>query len=145
MARRTSFLSEDGRRRGLSLETALLGALHDAGARLLLGTDTPNQYVVAGFSVHDELNNFVAAGMTPYEALNAATRNAAEFLGALEEFGTVAAGQRADLILVEADPLEDVANAAKRVGVMLRGRWLAEAELQGILQMIADQYVELPE
>lgn len=145
MARRPSYLSEDGMQQGLSLEKALLEALHDAKARLLLGTDTPNQYVVAGFSVHDELNNFVAAGMTPYEALNAATRNAAEFLGALEEFGTVGAGQRADLILVEADPLEDVANVEKRVGVMLAGRWLAEAELQEILQMRADEYAGVPE
>ena len=83
--------------------------------------------------------------MTPYEALSAATRDAAEFLGALEDFGTVGAGRRADLILVEADPLEDVANAAKRVGVMLRGRWLAEAELQAQLQMLADKFANAKE
>lgn len=140
MTRRPSYLSDDGMRRGLSLETALLEALHDADARLLLGTDTPNPYVVAGFSVHDELSNFVAAGMTPYEALSAGTRDAAEFLGALDEFGTVRTGQRADLLLVEADPLEDVADAAKRAGVMLRGRWLPETEVQEMLQMLADRY-----
>jgi imidazolonepropionase-like amidohydrolase len=138
MTRRPSYLSEDGMRRGLSLETTLLKALHDADARLLLGTDTGNPYVVAGFAVHDELRNFVAAGMTPYEALSAATSNAAEFLGALDEFGTVAIGQRADLILVEANPLEDVTNVAKRVGVMLRGQWLDEAELQSRLEAFAE-------
>jgi Amidohydrolase family len=143
--RRPSYLSEEGVKRGLSLHTTLLEALHDAGAQLLVGTDTRNPYVVPGFAVHDELSNFVAAGMTPYEALKAATRDAAEFLGALEEFGTVGAGRRADLILVEADPLEDVANAAKRVGVMLAGRWLAEAELQEILQMLADKHAGVPE
>ena len=145
VARRPSYLSKDGRQRGLSLHKSLLEALRDANARLLVGTDTPNPYVVAGFSIHDELSNFVAAGMTPYEALSAATRDAAEFLGALEEFGTVSTGQRADLILVEGDPLEDVANAAKRVGVMLRGRWLAEAELQEMLQMLADKYARATE
>jgi adenine deaminase len=63
----------------------------------------------------------------------------------LDEFGTVAAGRRADLILIEADPLEDVANAAKRAGVMLRGRWLDEAELQEVLRLLADKYVRATE
>jgi imidazolonepropionase-like amidohydrolase len=73
----------------------------------------------------------------PYEALRAATANAAEFLGASDKFGTIAVGRRADLILCERNPLEDVRNAAKRAGVMLRGRRLTEAELRRMLDALA--------
>jgi len=126
------------------LNTMLLSvkALHDAGVGLLLGTDTPNPFVVPGFSVHEELQNFVDAGLTPYEALRTATRDAAEFLGALEEFGTVAVGRRADLILVEGNPLEDVGNVARRVGVSLRGRWFPEKDLRRLLDELAGKYAE---
>jgi imidazolonepropionase-like amidohydrolase len=115
-------------------------ALHDAGARLLLGTDTGNPYVLPGFSVHEELALLVQAGLTPYEALRAGTRDAAEFIGQLEEFGTVAPGKRADLLLLEANPLEDVANARRRSGVMVRGRWLPEEELRAMLEEVAASY-----
>ncbi len=115
-------------------------ALHDAGARLLLGTDTGNPYVIPGFSVHEELALWVQAGLTPYEALRAATNDAAEFTGRLEEFGTVEPGKRADLLLLDANPLEDVANTRRRSGVMVRGRWLPEAELQAMLEEVAASY-----
>ena len=82
----------------------------------------------------------VQAGFTPYEAIEAGTRNAAEALGRLDEFGTIAEGKRADLILVEENPLEDVANVSKRIGVMLRGYWLPEAQLQGMLDELLDSY-----
>ncbi|HWI63168.1 MAG TPA: amidohydrolase family protein [Symbiobacteriaceae bacterium] len=108
--------------------------LHAEGARLCLGTDAPNPYVVPGFSVHDELRYLIEAGLSPFEALAAATRNAAECLGRQAEFGTVAPGLRADLLLLTANPLTDVAHAARRAGVMLRGRWLPEAELQAMLK-----------
>lgn len=114
----------------------LTKGFRDAGVRLLAGTDAMNPSVIPGFSLHDELRDLVAAGLTPYESLRAATANAAEFLGAAAEFGTVAVGRRADLILVEADPLKDVGNAAKRAGVMLRGRWLAEEELRRMLDKL---------
>jgi imidazolonepropionase-like amidohydrolase len=112
-------------------------ALHDAGARILLGTDTPNPYVIAGFSIHQELQNLVDAGLTPYEAIKAGTRDAAECLGELDEFGTISAGLRADLVLMEGNPLEDVGNAAKRIGVMARGRWFPQSELQAMLDALA--------
>jgi hypothetical protein len=115
-------------------------ALRDAGARLLLGTDTGNPFVIPGFSVHEELALLVQAGLTPYEALRAGTRDAAEFTGRLEEFGTVEPGKRADLLLLDANPLEDVANARRRSGVMVRGRWLPEAELQAMLEEVAASY-----
>ncbi|HEX8686912.1 MAG TPA: amidohydrolase family protein [Pyrinomonadaceae bacterium] len=106
----------------------LTKGFHDAGVRLLTGTDAMNPAVVPGFSLHDELRDLVAAGLTPYEALRAATANPGEFLGG-GDFGTVAAGKRADLVLLDANPLADVNNASRIAGVVLRGRWLPAAEL----------------
>lgn len=108
-------------------------ALDAAGARLLVGTDTGNPYVLAGFSLHEELAALVDAGLSPARVLRMATSDAAECLGTPDEFGTIAPGLRADLLLLEADPREDVANAARRVGVVVRGRWLPEAELEAML------------
>jgi imidazolonepropionase-like amidohydrolase len=67
-----------------------VGVLHKAGARILLGTDQANPFVIAGFAVHEELANLVAAGLSPYEALRAGTSGAAEFMHASEEWGIVA-------------------------------------------------------
>ena len=89
--------------------------------------------MVPGFSVLEELENFVKAGVTPREAIVAATRDAARFFGDLEEWGTIEAGKRADLVLLQANPLGDIRNVERRVGVMVRGQWLPEAELQGML------------
>lgn len=115
-------------------------ALYDGGVQLLLGTDSPAPFSVHGFATHQELLHLVDAGLTPFEAIKTTTRNAAEFLGALDEFGTVALGLRADLILVEGNPLEDVANVAQRAGVMLRGEWLPDTKLQAMLKTLAASY-----
>jgi imidazolonepropionase-like amidohydrolase len=120
-----------------ALHSRGLRALRDAGARILLGTDTDNPYLVPGFSAHEELALLVAAGYTPYEALQAGTRHAAEALGQLDEFGTLAAGQRADVILLARNPLEDVAHAREIEGVMVRGRWLPRADLDAMLAGLA--------
>lgn len=117
-----------------------IAAMHDAGARLVAGTDTPNPFLVPGCSLHQELRQLVDAGLTPYDALKAATHDAAEFVDALDDWGTVAVGRRADLILVTGDPLEDVAHAANLTGVMLRGRWHPQAELQEKLDKLATKY-----
>lgn len=132
-------------RRGDGARKHTLKAPHDAGARLLLGTDCLNRYVVHGFAIHDELQNFVEAGLSPYEALKAGTRDAAEFLEALDTFGTVAIGRRADLLLVEGNPLVDVRNVARRAGVMLRGQWWPETALQQLLEELAVSYHEKPD
>jgi len=108
----------------------LTKALHDCGARILLGTDYPNALIAPDFSMHGELHNLVEAGLTPDQAIKAGTRDAAEFFHALHELGTVAVGWRAALNLLEADPLHDTGNVARRVGVMVRGRWYPQAELQ---------------
>jgi imidazolonepropionase-like amidohydrolase len=122
------------RRKEDAFRRKLVGLLHHAGAHILLGTDTPNPFVVPGFSIHEELQNLVDAGLSPYEAIRAGTKDAAEFLGASNEFGVVEVGKRADLILVEANPLESVRNVSRRAGVMVRGRWFAEAELLRMLE-----------
>jgi imidazolonepropionase-like amidohydrolase len=115
-------------------------ALHERGALLLLGTDTPKPTVLPGFSLHDELQSFVRAGLTPYEALRAGTSDAAIFLHQENEFGTIGAGLRADLLLLKANPLESIDNVDKRVGVMVAGRWFTEAELQQRLLALRDSY-----
>jgi imidazolonepropionase-like amidohydrolase len=119
-----------------------VGVLHKAGARILLGTDQANPFVIAGFAVHEELANLVAAGLSPYEALRAGTSGAAEFMHASDEWGTVAVGRRADLLLLEKNPLEAVANAKTPLGVMVRGRWLPRAELDESLEKLAKEYAK---
>lgn len=123
----------NGLRKSLALQKKLIKALNDAGVKILLGTDGSMQAnfpVIPGFAVHEELRELVDAGLTPYQAILAGTRNAAEVLNAAADFGTVSVGKRADLILVEGNPLTDVANAARRMGVMVRGRWIPESEIQ---------------
>ena len=130
--------------RDLSLYEAnsklVLKVLEDRGVKLLLGVDSGFRYLLPGFSIHDELRLRVEAGLTPYQALRMATVNAAEFLGAQEHAGAIAVGQRADLILLQASPLEDVWNVNQRVGVMVGGRWLSETRLRETLEEVARSY-----
>jgi imidazolonepropionase-like amidohydrolase len=104
------------------------------GVRMLVGTDAMNTGVVPGFSAHDELADLVTAGLTPFQALRAATANAAEFLDTGAQRGTVAVGQNADLVLLDANPLENIANSRRIAGVALRGRWLSRSDLDQLLQ-----------
>jgi hypothetical protein len=109
----------------LRLISTLTRSFHRAGVRLMAGTDAPIPGVLPGFSLHDELKLLVDAGLTPYQALRTATANPADFLGRPGEFGTVTTGARADLVLLDANPLSDVGNAVRPAGVMVRGRWLS--------------------
>jgi hypothetical protein len=124
----------------VAAERKLVGMLHEAGAGLLMGTDAGNPFVIAGWSAHEELANLVRSGLTPYEALRVATVNAARYLGEEEQWGTVTPGKRADLILVDGDPLADVANVGRIAGVMVRGRWLPKAKLDAMLEDVARSY-----
>jgi imidazolonepropionase-like amidohydrolase len=124
-------------RRTIAMRRKLIKALHAAGAGLLLGSDAPQIYNVPGFSTHRELESLVAAGLTPYQALETGTRNIAKYFGTERETGTVEQGKRADLILLEADPLADIRNTTKRAGVMVRGRWLPQAEIERRLAAVA--------
>lgn len=106
--------------------------LQDAGVPLLLGTDAAGA-LVPGFSLHDELALLVQSGLTPYQALRTGTVNAARFLGESQVAGSIAPGMRADLILVDGNPLADVASARRVRGVYGRGRWRDSAALAGLL------------
>ncbi|MEX0822467.1 MAG: amidohydrolase family protein [Rhodothermales bacterium] len=118
----------------------LLKSLNDVGARILLGTDAPQQFSVPGFSLRREFPLMQAAGMTPYEILVSGSRAVGEYLADKDTFGTVSEGSRADLILLDANPLEDIMNVFDRTGVMVRGRWLSEAEIQDRLAALAESY-----
>ncbi len=107
--------------------------LHEAGVPLLAGTDVMNPYVYPGFSLHDELALLQDAGLTPLEALRTATINPARYLGAADSMGTVAAGNVADLVLVDANPLDDVRNVARIRGVVAAGRYLDRPDLDSLL------------
>ncbi len=112
----------------------LVGAMHRAGVEMLVGTDTPNPYCFPGFSVHDELAWLVKAGLTPMAALQAATRQAAAFLGKLDSFGTLEKGKLADLVLLDANPLDNIENTQKIAAVVMGGKLLRAEALQEMLE-----------
>jgi imidazolonepropionase-like amidohydrolase len=118
----------------------ILKALHDGGVRILLGTDAPQQFSVPGFSIHREMAFMGKCGFTPYQIIHSGTKNVGDYFKGKDDFGTIEAGKRADLILVEGNPLKDVAGIAKRVGVMARGRWLPESEIRRKLDEIAGSW-----
>ncbi len=124
----------------LDIDLQQVAALHAAGAGILAGTDAPNPFVLHGFAIYEELAFLEKAGLSRYEAIAAATRNPAIFLQSEGEFGTIRPGARADLILLDANPLDDLANFDSRQGVMLRGRWLGQAELLAALESVAASY-----
>ena len=124
----------------IALRRRILHALQDAGCPIALGTDSPQLFSVPGFSIHREMASMVAAGLSPAQILAAGTRNVARYFGAEREFGTVAVGRRADLLLLEANPLIDVGNVTRRAGVMVNGRWVPEAEIRARLERIAASY-----
>ncbi len=117
----------------------VLKALSDGGAGVLLGTDSPQIFSVPGFSIHREMKAMADAGMSAWEILVSGTRNVGEYFQRNDSFGTVAVGRRADLLLLNANPLSDLSNVADRAGVMFRGRWLPEEEIQRKLEEIADE------
>lgn len=112
---------------------ALVAAMDRSGVPMAVGTDTPNPFTVPGFSVADEVIALERAGLTRFAALSAATRRAAELLGGAGEFGTIAAGRRADLVLLDANPLDDLDALRTPAGVVLRGVWLPRTALDDLL------------
>ncbi len=121
----------------------LVKSMYDAGVPLMTGTDALNPAAVPGFSMHRELEEFVNVGIPNHEALRAATARPAEFMGETEEWGTVATGRRADLVLLSANPLEDINNTKRIEGVMVRGRWLSGEPIRQSLEQFAEKYARL--
>ncbi len=111
----------------------LVKACKAAGVPIVLGTDASTSGVVEGFSVHDEIELLFATGMTPEEVLTSATRLSATWLGIESLVGTVESGKKADLILLDANPLNDVKNTRKIVGVFINGNWLDKAKINAQL------------
>jgi hypothetical protein len=112
----------------------LVAKMHRAGVDFLAGTDTPGPYCFPGFSLHDELARLVEAGLSPMEALQAATINPARYFDRLNELGTVQPGKMADLVLLEANPLQDIHNTKKIHAVIANGRFYDRAALDQLLQ-----------
>jgi imidazolonepropionase-like amidohydrolase len=111
----------------------LAGELHHGGVPLLVGSDSLDPFVFPGESLHRELAEFVQAGFTPLEAIRAATLGAAQFLGREKESGTVEEGKTADLVLLDANPMENISNTRKILAVVRSGRYLDRAALDGLL------------
>lgn len=116
------------------------GLLHDAGVPLIAGTDAGGFGIIPGASLARELELLVDAGLSPHEALAAATRVSAEVLG-FENTGRIAPGYRANLTLLPADPLQDVGTVEQPAGVMIRGQWLDAARLAALRAAAADASV----
>jgi imidazolonepropionase-like amidohydrolase len=120
--------SADHRQRYIALRRRLIKALHDGGVGILLGSDAPQIWNVPGFSIHREIATYVAAGLTPYQALATGTRAVAAHFN-LDRAGIIDTGKQADLVLLDANPLQDIANTSKIAGVMIGGRWLPKSEI----------------
>ncbi|HLR32822.1 MAG TPA: amidohydrolase family protein, partial [Fodinibius sp.] len=127
----------------IEIRQLLTRELYHSGANVVLGSDAPQFFNVPGFSIHHEMEMMVAAGLTPYEVLVTGTVNPAIYYETTDEFGTVEENRRADLILLDANPLENISNVQQRAGVMIRGIWWPENEIQSKLDEIADRVQQL--
>jgi hypothetical protein len=114
----------------------LMKDMHQQGVRFLAGTDVLNPYVFPGFSLHDELAYLVKAGLTPYEALQTATINPAIFLKSTDSLGTIEKGKIADMILLDANPLENISNTKKIYAVIINGKFFARKDLDDMLNKV---------
>jgi imidazolonepropionase-like amidohydrolase len=127
-----------------SLRKRILKDLADAGVGILMGTDSPQMFNVPGFALHREIALMAEARMTNHQILLSGTatvgRYVREQLGIAHDFGTVAPGQRADLVLLGSNPLDDLDNLTDRVGVMVRGRWVGRAEIDAGLEALAAKH-----
>lgn len=130
-------VSMERKAKWIDARNKLIKAIHNAGGKLMAGSDTPEFLWLYGFALHHELKALRDAGIGNYAALAAGTRNPQEFLGVLDKVGTIEKGKRADLVLLNANPLSDIAATYDRAGVMLKGKYYTQNELNGWLDEIA--------
>jgi hypothetical protein len=123
----------------------LIPAFEAAGIPVLAGTDTPVPGMVPGFALHDELEAMARYGLSNKEVLEGATRLPAEWLGVAGDRGVIAVGKRADLLLLDADPLVDVANTRKIAAVIVAGRFLPRSELDQGMKALEQHYKTMRE
>ena len=128
------------REKYIAIRNKIVKAIYDAGGRVMAGSDTPEWLMLYGHTLHLELIDLRDAGLSNYAALETATRNPALFLGTADKAGTIEKGRRADLVLLDASPLADIANTQKRAGVMLKGKYYPQAEMNRWLDDIAPRF-----
>ncbi|MBT4288787.1 MAG: amidohydrolase family protein [Deltaproteobacteria bacterium] len=114
----------------------IVGDMYRTGVKIIAGTDVLNPFCFPGFSLHDELELLVEAGLPPLTALQTATINAAEFLGKTDKYGTIEVGKIADLVLLEDNPLENISNTTKIAGVILNGVFFSKQDLSEMLKKL---------
>lgn len=131
---------QDSRKVQIMAFEQVVAALDEAEAKIMTGSDTGNPFVFEGYSLLEELELLSAAGLGNYKALQAATTTPGEFLKHIDSFGSVAEGMRADLILIHGNPVDDLKHLYSRSGVMVRGQWLPQEQLQDMLDAVAAQY-----
>jgi len=145
-AQQTQGITKEVAARYLTLRRQALKAVADANSHLMMGTDSPQLFMVPGFAMHREIGIIQQAGLTPQKIYESGARNVAMYVrDVLKQdgaFGTVTAGNRADLVLLDANPLADVANLKRRAGVMVKGRWVSSAELDRGLAELATRYAQ---
>jgi len=122
----------EAQKRSYLLEIQLVEMMRRSGARFMTGTDAETFYP-AGFGLHTELGLFVSAGFSSLEALQAATLNPAVYFGKTTDLGTVEVGKVADLVILEANPLDDIRNTERIAGVVTAGRYLDGQALDRLL------------
>lgn len=122
------------------LRRKILSKMNKAGVKILMGTDAPQLFSVPGFSIHRELPHMKAAGMTNYEIIQSGTKNVGEYFAEQDDFGTIAEGQRADLILVDGNPLENLSHIQNHSGVMVQGKWYPREMIDKKLREIENYY-----
>jgi cytosine/adenosine deaminase-related metal-dependent hydrolase len=132
--------SEKRRKKYVDLRNKIVKAIHDAGGKVMAGSDAPEWFLLYGYTLHRELESLAEAGLSNYAVLESTTRHPAEFFGALDKSGTVEKGKRADLVLLESNPLANIANTKKIAGVMVKGNWISKDEVEEMLDEIAPKF-----